>query len=50
MKQQMLQSTGSMVQSELASAALYRDLVQIESDHVGVYLFLQRPLPKRPHK
>ena len=41
---------GELVQSELANAALYRDLVQIESDNVGVYLFLQRPFPKRPHK
>ena len=39
-----------LVQSELANAALYRDPVQIESDNVGVYLFLQRPFPERPHK
>ena len=41
---------GELVQSELANTALYRDLVQIESDIVGVYLFLQRPFPERPHK
>ena len=41
---------GELGQSELANATLYTDLVQMESDNIGVYLFLQRPFPERPHK